>query len=90
MHAASGEEIEKEACFILGLLAIKQEHQHAIADHVRPCSRRIRPKSLHLSIAFASSQPARDLVFTALACDRGVARTLEDGMRCLACRLQVN
>ena len=26
------EEIEKEACFILGLLAIKQEHQHAIAD----------------------------------------------------------
>jgi hypothetical protein len=30
----SGEEIEKEACFILGLLAIKQEHQHAIADQV--------------------------------------------------------
>ncbi|BDA48602.1 probable vacuolar protein 8 [Coccomyxa sp. Obi] len=29
---ASGEEVEKEACFILGLLAIKQEHQHAIAD----------------------------------------------------------
>ena len=28
----SGEEVEKEACFILGLLAIKQEHQHAIAD----------------------------------------------------------
>ena len=26
------EEIEKEACFILGLLAIKSEHQHAIAD----------------------------------------------------------
>lgn len=24
--------MEKEACFILGLLAIKQEHQHAIAD----------------------------------------------------------
>ena len=30
----SGEEVEKEACFILGLLAIKQEHQHAIADQV--------------------------------------------------------
>lgn len=28
----SGEDIEKEACFILGLLAIKQDHQHAIAD----------------------------------------------------------
>ena len=28
----SGEEVEKEACFTLGLLAIKQEHQHAIAD----------------------------------------------------------
>ena len=28
----SAEEVEKEACFILGLLAIKQEHQHAIAD----------------------------------------------------------
>ncbi len=27
-----GEEIEKEACFVLGLLAIKPEHQHAIAD----------------------------------------------------------
>ena len=26
------EDIEKEACFILGLLAIKAEHQHAIAD----------------------------------------------------------
>ena len=26
------EDIEKEACFILGLLAIKSEHQHAIAD----------------------------------------------------------
>ena len=32
----SGEEVEKEACFILGLLAIKQEHQHAIADQVNP------------------------------------------------------
>ena len=30
--AHSGEDVEKEACFILGLLAIKQEHQHAIAD----------------------------------------------------------
>lgn len=30
----SGEEVEKEACFTLGLLAIKQEHQHAIADQV--------------------------------------------------------
>ena len=28
----SGEEVEKEACFVLGLLAIKQEHQHRIAD----------------------------------------------------------
>ena len=28
----SGEEIEKEACFIIGLLAIKQEHQHLIAE----------------------------------------------------------
>ncbi|KAK9815710.1 hypothetical protein WJX72_008429 [[Myrmecia] bisecta] len=27
-----GEEIEKEACFIVGLLAIKQEHQHLIAE----------------------------------------------------------
>lgn len=27
-----GEEIEKEACFVLGLLAIKPEHQHAIAE----------------------------------------------------------
>ena len=29
---SAGEDVEKEACFILGLLAIKQEHQHAIAD----------------------------------------------------------
>ena len=28
----NGEEVEKEACFVLGLLAIKQEHQHRIAD----------------------------------------------------------
>ena len=27
----SGEDVEKEACFILGLLAIKSEHQHKIA-----------------------------------------------------------
>lgn len=27
-----GEEVEKEACFVMGLLAIKAEHQHAIAD----------------------------------------------------------
>ena len=45
MHPCSGEEVEKEACFILGLLAIKQEHQHAIADQVTrvpagaPCMR---------------------------------------------------
>ena len=32
VSTCSGEEVEKEACFILGLLAIKQEHQHAIAD----------------------------------------------------------
>lgn len=30
--STGGEEIEKEACFVLGLLAIKAEHQHAIAD----------------------------------------------------------
>lgn len=24
--------MEKEACFLLGLLAVKAEHQHAIAD----------------------------------------------------------
>ena len=28
--STGGEEIEKEACFVLGLLAIKPEHQHAI------------------------------------------------------------
>jgi hypothetical protein len=27
---SAGEDVEKEACFILGLLAIKQDHQHAI------------------------------------------------------------
>ncbi len=32
VSSRSGEDIEKEACFILGLLAIKQDHQHAIAD----------------------------------------------------------
>lgn len=32
MRRTGGEEIEKEACFVLGLLAIKAEHQHAIAD----------------------------------------------------------
>lgn len=33
LHCSNGgEEIEKEACFVLGLLAIKPEHQHAIAD----------------------------------------------------------
>ena len=31
-HQWGEEDIEKEACFILGLLAIKSEHQHAIAD----------------------------------------------------------
>ena len=36
VRPCSGEEVEKEACFILGLLAIKQEHQHAIADQVGP------------------------------------------------------
>ena len=28
----SSEDVEKECCFILGLLAIKPEHQHSIAD----------------------------------------------------------
>ncbi|KAL0037798.1 hypothetical protein WJX77_012429 [Trebouxia sp. C0004] len=28
----SSEDVEKESCFILGLLAIKPEHQHSIAD----------------------------------------------------------
>lgn len=32
VNSNGGEEIEKEACFVLGLLAIKPEHQHAIAD----------------------------------------------------------
>lgn len=32
VRRTGGEEIEKEACFVLGLLAIKAEHQHAIAD----------------------------------------------------------
>ena len=27
-----GEEVEKEACFIVGLMAIRPEHQHEIAD----------------------------------------------------------
>ena len=36
----SGEEVEKEACFTLGLLAIKQEHQHAIADQASKPSAR--------------------------------------------------
>ena len=32
MLFCSSEDVEKEACFILGLLAIKPEHQHNIAD----------------------------------------------------------
>lgn len=31
-HCCSSEDVEKESCFILGLLAIKPEHQHSIAD----------------------------------------------------------
>lgn len=31
-NCCSSEDVEKEACFILGLLAIKPEHQHSIAD----------------------------------------------------------
>ena len=41
----SGEEVEKEACFTLGLLAIKQEHQHAIADQAS------RPSALALCLS---------------------------------------
>lgn len=32
MYRCSSEDVEKESCFILGLLAIKPEHQHSIAD----------------------------------------------------------
>lgn len=59
--------MEKEACFILGLLAIKQEHQHAIADKVRPLKLPImigkgchlwgglRPDTMHQSICMRSN-----------------------------------
>jgi hypothetical protein len=32
IRCCSSEDVEKESCFILGLLAIKPEHQHSIAD----------------------------------------------------------
>ena len=32
LKCCSSEDVEKESCFILGLLAIKPEHQHSIAD----------------------------------------------------------